>query len=83
MNLYHLSNNICKQKRIQQLLSKKITASIIVNQIGDPNFSNVKIPPIISAKNHVKGFNIVDFDPLASERERSSLIPVMDITIII
>ena len=73
MNLYHLSNNICKQKRIQQLLSK----------IGDPNFSNVKIPPIISAKNHVKGFNIVDFDPLASERERSSLIPVMDITIII
>lgn len=57
--------------------------SIIVNQIGDPNFSNVKIPPIISAKNHVKGFNIVDFDPLASERERSSLIPVMDITIII
>ena len=76
MNLYHLSNNIATPKQ-------KITASIIVNQIGDPNFSNVKIPPIISAKNHVKGFNIVDFDPLASERERSSLIPVMDITIII
>lgn len=51
-------------------------ASIIVNHIGELNFSSNKIPPIINAKNQVKGFNIVDFAPLASECESSSLTPV-------